>query len=148
MRIFNQDKTQELFNVDETKGELTLSQLVTHHEAVQGTQGEFHYEVIREYPNGGKDVKRVYDVEPIEAKDAWDETEDILVYIPYGSKELRIIELRDEINKIQANLAAWDYKTSKHADGDYTEEEWANIVAQRKAWRAEINKLEKELESL
>ncbi len=38
-----------------------------------------------------------------------------------------------------------DYKTSKRADGEYTDEEWAKIVEIRKALRLELNKLEEEL---
>ena len=47
-----------------------------------------------------------------------------------------------EIKSLKTKLAEWDYKTSKHADGEYTDEEWAEIVAQRKAWRRRINELE------
>lgn len=54
----------------------------------------------------------------------------------------------ERIAELQALLASWDYKTSKHADGDYTEAEWADIVAQRKAWREEINALEQELTNI
>ena len=48
------------------------------------------------------------------------------------------------IAKLKALLASHEYWTSKHADGEYTEEEWAEKVAQRKAWRAEIKELEGE----
>ena len=47
-----------------------------------------------------------------------------------------------EIKELKAKLYKWDYKTSKHADGEYTDEEWNAIVVQRKAWRARINELE------
>jgi hypothetical protein len=60
--------------------------------------------------------------------------EDSEQYIEY-KKQLRITELKQL-------LADADYWTSKHADGEYTEEEWAEKVAIRKAWRAEINELE------
>ena len=36
-----------------------------------------------------------------------------------------------------------DYKTSKYADGEYTNEEWAKIVAERKAIRERIRELER-----
>lgn len=46
------------------------------------------------------------------------------------------------IAELKKNLDDYDYKTSKYVDGEYTEQEWQEIVTQRKAWRAEINKLE------
>lgn len=53
----------------------------------------------------------------------------------YQKAQARIAELK-------ALLDSKDYWTSKRADGEYTEEEWAEKVAIRKAWRAEINELE------
>lgn len=37
-----------------------------------------------------------------------------------------------------------DYQAIKYAEGELTEEEYAPIKAQRKEWRAEINRLEEE----
>lgn len=53
----------------------------------------------------------------------------------YEKAQARIAELKDLLD-------SKDYWTSKRADGEYTEEEWAEKVAIRKAWRAEINELE------
>lgn len=54
-------------------------------------------------------------------------------------------ELRKErIAELKQLLANHDYWTSKHADGEYTDEEWAEKVAQRKAWRDELRELENE----
>lgn len=50
--------------------------------------------------------------------------------------------------ELKQKLAEWDYKGQKYLDGEYTEEEWAEIVAQRKEWRQEIRELEKELQEL
>lgn len=46
------------------------------------------------------------------------------------------------IAELKKMLADADYWTSKRIDGEYTDEEWAEKVAIRKAWRAEINELE------
>lgn len=90
MRIFNEDKTFELIEPDLSLGYLTPDKLfVAHHDAIEEVKGSFHYEVVREFPNGGKEVKKVWDIEPITAKDAWDEYEDIQVYIPYTEEELK-----------------------------------------------------------
>lgn len=53
----------------------------------------------------------------------------------YEKAQARIAELKRLLN-------SKDYWTSKRADGEYTDEEWAEKVAIRKAWRAEINELE------
>ena len=53
----------------------------------------------------------------------------------YEKAQTRIAELKQM-------LANADYWTSKRVDGEYTDEEWAEKVAIRKAWRAEINELE------
>lgn len=53
----------------------------------------------------------------------------------YEKAQARIAELKQM-------LADADYWTSKRIDGEYTDEEWAEKVAIRKAWRAEINELE------
>ena len=48
-----------------------------------------------------------------------------------------------EINNLKQQLAEMDYKSSKYVDGEYTQEEWAEIVAERKAIRERIRELEK-----
>ena len=52
-----------------------------HHDAVAGVEEVSHYETLAEYPNGGKDVKKIIDVPGVEAKDAW-------VYHLYTAEEL------------------------------------------------------------
>lgn len=59
-----------------------------HHDAVEGVEEVSHYETIAEYPNGGKDVEKVVDVPGVEAKDAWDEKEQVQVYHLYTADEL------------------------------------------------------------
>ena len=63
MRVFNEDKTQELKEYDLNKGHLELDKLfIRHHEAVEEIKEQWHYETIAEYPNGGRDVSKVIDV--------------------------------------------------------------------------------------
>ena len=89
MRIFDENKTIELTNYDREKGYLKPDKLfIAHHEAVQAVEEQGHYETIVEYPNGGKDVEWVVDVEAVEAKEAYDEYEDIQVFVPYTAEEL------------------------------------------------------------
>ena len=139
MRVFNENKTEELKEYDLEKGYLKADKLfVKYHEVVTEVKEQGHYKTIAEYPNGGKDIEWVVDVPAVQAKAAYDEYEKINVYIPYTEKQLA----EREIAQIKAKLNAWDYKTSKYVDGEYTEEEWAEIKAQRKVWRDRINELE------
>ena len=50
---------------------------------------------------------------------------------------------QNQMNELKQQLADMDYKTSKYVDGEYTQEEWAKIVAERKAIRERIRELEK-----
>ena len=94
MRVFNEDKTQELKEYDLNKGHLKLDKLfIRHHEAVEEIKEQWHYETIAEYPNGGKDVSKVIDVPYQAPQEAFDEYEDIYAYIPYTDEEL------EELNK-------------------------------------------------
>ena len=139
MRVFNQEKTQELHSYDLTKGVLLEDKLfVKHHEAIVGNTGKFHYVTTKTYPNGGKELKKVWDIEPIKAQEAYDEYEDIKVYIPYTEKELGQKEIRELKNKLMES----DYKAIKYAEGQMTEQEYAPIKAERQSWRDRINFLE------
>lgn len=64
------------------------------------------------------------------------------------SKQGQICILRNRINTVKMKLSATDYQAIKYAEGELTEEEYAPIKEQRKAWRTEINALETELETL
>ena len=51
---------------------------------------------------------------------------------------------QERIEELKGFLAAADYWGQKYIDGEYTEAEWAEKKAQRKAWREEIRQLEGE----
>ena len=117
MKIYNEDLTKEIQekDVDYLKYKLIeAKRFVRHHEAVAEVKEQFHYETIREYPNGGKDVKKVIDVEYVEPKEAYDEYEDVLKIEPLSAEELkqnRIYEIQARLNQlsqdfIQADLGA------------------------------------------
>lgn len=139
MKVYNQEKTQILTTYDLEKGTVVpdkiLKEILPAQEEIK-EQG--HYETIREYANGGKDVKWVVDVEGHIARPETPVYEDILVYIPYTEKELagfRIEELKEK-------LAAEDFKTIKYIQGKLSQEEFDKVVAQCDEWRKEINELE------
>ena len=145
MRVFNQSKTEELQEYDQNLGYLQNDTLVTHFPEVQAIEEQGHYKVIAEYPNGGKDVEWIVDVEGVEYQPEHDEEEDILVYIPYTQAEIRNIEINNRILELKEFLYNTDYKAIKYAEGELSAEEYEETKLQRRAWRVEINQLEEQL---
>ena len=91
MRILDQNDNEITeAMIDLEKCHIDIETIVTaHHDAVEASPGKSHIEVIKKYPNGGQDVVTVWDEDPVEAKDAWDEKETIQRYIPYTESELK-----------------------------------------------------------
>lgn len=121
MRIFDQDGNELLREeIDFEKGYLVDDQIfIEHHEAIEAVEEEGHWETVAEYENGGKDVDWVVDVPAVEAKDAWDEYEDIQVYILYTEEELEAraeaerkaqeeAELQERIRQMPDAAVTWD----------------------------------------
>lgn len=77
-----------------------------HHAAVQGVPEKWHYETVAEYPNGGKDIRRVVDVPGVEAREAWDEEIAIQIYTPYTAEELARLEAERNKPTTEQRLAA------------------------------------------
>ena len=114
----NIELTEEQINLE--LGYLRPERIISiHHEAIEETKEIGHYEVIAEYPNGGKDVAWVIDVPGIEAKDAWDEYEDIQRYVLYTEEELAAKEaekkateeeamLNAQLRRLAENVITWD----------------------------------------
>lgn len=92
MRIFDINNI-ELTNPDLSCGYLKEDKVfVKHHKAIEKVDEQWHYEVIAEYANGGKDIVKVIDVAGVEAQEAWDEYEDIHRYIEYTADEFLAME--------------------------------------------------------
>lgn len=141
MRIFDETRTYELSRnyIDLEKGYLKDDKrVVTHHEAISEQMEEGHYEVAQTYDNGGQDMIWVVDVPYVAPQEAYDEYEDIQVYVPYTDKELA----EREIETLKRNLADTDYQAIKYAEGVMTESEYAPIKSQREDWRYRINYLQ------
>lgn len=90
-----------------------------HHEATEEVKEVGHYEVIAEYPSGGKDVAWIIDTPGIEAKEAWDEYEDIQRYVLYTEEELAARDaekkakeeeamLNAQLRRLAENAITWD----------------------------------------
>lgn len=166
-RVFDQDKTQELTDYDLSLGRLEEDELIiTHHEAIEGRTveenvsaaradgktvkqiGGVWYVVTAAYENGGEDLLKVL---PTESKDAWDETENIYVYIPYTENELAVIAANKKISEAKAYLRETDYIVLKiaeaQAEGDAEQvaalqAEYAEQLAARKQARVTVNENE------
>ena len=105
MEIYN-GNMERIENPDLSLGYLTPGKRTVHHEAVQGVAEEWHYETVAEYPNGGKDIRRVVDVPGVEAREAWDEEIAIQVYTPYTQEELDRMEAERNKPTTEERLAA------------------------------------------
>lgn len=121
MKVYNQSKTEVLSEYDLTKGYLQPDTLVTHIPAVEAVEEQSHYETIKEYPNGGKDVKKVIDVAGVKAVSAHDETEEIKVYIAYTLEELESIhkeQLRTQRNNLLQAFDKWEKAVLRGRESD------------------------------
>lgn len=140
MRILDEnDQEIQPEDVDYRLGKLEDEKLfVKHHEAVEAVEEQGHYETLQEYPNGGKDVEWQVDVPGVEAKEAWDEYEDIQRYTKYTDEELKTNAEREakaakqqEIQK--AVLAAVSFMT-KPMIADMSEEQLTAIAPLIPTW--------------
>lgn len=108
MRVFNQDKTVELFFYDLDNGFLQQDKLfVAHHPQVDEVKEVSHAVVVAEYPNGGKEIETVIDVPYQPHQDAYDEYEDILVYSPFTeemTKEKRVSEIKERLSQLSEDF--------------------------------------------
>lgn len=120
------------------QGRYIEQEKIVHHEEIKAVAEVSHFEIVKVYENGGKDVKKVIDVPAVEGKPAWDEVVKERVFVPYTQKELDALR----IEELKALLAKSDYKAIKYAEGLLTEVEYAPIKAMRQSYRAEINTLE------
>ena len=75
-------------NPDLTLGYLTGSTEEITHPAVEGVEEQWHWETVTEYPNGGRDVRKVIDVSGVPAQAAWLEQVPVQRYIRYTDEEL------------------------------------------------------------
>ena len=122
MKIYDiNDKLIE--NPDLEKGHIENEKKTIHHDAIQAVEEQYHYETLRTYPNGGKDVKKVIDVNEVKHKDAYDEEVDIQRYILFTEEELEAqLEQEKEYKISYSKQVLKDYLVNnpmKWIDGKY-----------------------------
>ena len=94
---------------------------------MEGVEEVSHYETVAEYPNGGRDVRKVIDVPGVPAQAAWTEQMPVQRYIRYTAEELAAQEeerkkqeakdkLPETVAALQAALADAD---ALNLDQDY-----------------------------
>lgn len=122
MKVYNQDKTQILDTYDLNKGYLAEDTIfVMHHPSQEEVLPEYSVKYIRD--NGG--VVRAIRTEIVKAqpkREAYDEYEDIFVYIPFNQEQLyekykaRVDEMIREKYSLSDELAIIRQKDSKPAE--------------------------------
>lgn len=105
MEIYSENM-ELIANPDLSIGYLKPSTRTEHHPAVEGVQERWHYETVKEYPNGGKEVAKVIDVPGVKAHPAWNEEIQIQIYVPYTQEELDAIEAERNKPTMEDRLAA------------------------------------------
>lgn len=132
MKIYNQEKTQELDReeLDFKLGYLQKDKLfVAHHESVPFVKGKTaaeigterraagfevieqdgrFYVVNKTYENGGKSVSEIKPEPDTPAQEAYDQYEDIQVYIPYTEEEIETFKKERLRAQRVGLLAAFD----------------------------------------
>lgn len=136
MRIFNKEKTQELYNVDLANGKLVADKLfIAHHDYIPPL---FHSE---KYINeeGFLDARVVIDRK---SQNAYDKYEDIQVYIPYTAQEKQRLYKERIVAKIRRKYDIND-EIALTNDKDTKPQEYAEYQAYRQMCkveaRAELN---------
>lgn len=113
MRIFDESKTYEISpeTIDYIKGYLMSDKrFVTHCEAVVGQEAVYE-DRVEELSNGSTQVWKDLVSPAVEAQEAYDEYEDIQVFVPFTEVELkerankkRSTELKAELAKIKEDI--------------------------------------------
>ena len=149
MKVYNNDKTNILEEYDLSLGYLKEDFIINHIDKVEAVEEQGHYETIKEYANGGKDIKWIVDVEKVEAVEEQDIEEKIQIYIPYAEIELLKMNANRRIQELKEFLSQTDYIVIKLYEktlfgGSIISkiQEYTSVLKEREAARKEINELE------
>ena len=91
-------------NPDLTVGYLAADTEAVEHPAQEAVEELSHYETVAQYPNGGKDVRKVIDRAAVPAAPAWTEQVPIQRYIRYTAEELAAQEEARKKQEAQEKL--------------------------------------------
>lgn len=145
MKVYNEEKTEVLETCYLTKGFLKTDKILkVHHEAVPAIPAVtvaskievilknggkiievdgVYYEVVKEFPNGGMTVEEIEETPGVPKQEAYDEYEEIFVFVPYTEEELekqnpdkyenRVVELLREKYSLNQELAILRQRDAK-----------------------------------
>lgn len=152
MKVYNKEKTNILEEYDLSLGYLKEDIIINHIDKVDAVEEQGHYETIKEYANGGKDIKWIVDVKRVEAVEEQNIEEKIQVYIPYTDIELLKINADRRIQELKEFLSQTDYiviklyeKTLLGGSIISMIQEYTSVLKEREAARKEINELEESI---
>lgn len=123
MRVYDETKTYELSTYDLEKGKLVADKRFVAHHPAEAEIKEVKHREVKRYANGGASAEWVIDVPAVPAKPAWDEYEDIMVYVPFTAEELqtkraseikiRLAELSEDFVQVWAGAVIADIDDRK-----------------------------------
>jgi len=96
MEIYN-EQMERIGEPDLALGWMENTVRTVYHAAIDAVEEIWHYETAAEYPNGGKDVRRVIDIPGVQAREAWEEEIPVQIYHPYTKEELE--KMKQEAEK-------------------------------------------------
>ncbi len=144
MKIFDETKTYEIApeQVDYEKGYLKLDKkFVVHHEAVEAKEAVYDT-VTEQLENGSSQTFHPLITPAIKAQDAYDEYEDIQVYVPYTEMKLKEIAFNARIDELRRILQELDYDINACEDGVIKAKTLEEYRAERVAVRNELRALQ------
>lgn len=65
-----------------------------------------------------------------------------------ATEKMEMEEIQSEINALKQLLIHSDYQALKHADGELSDEDYAEMREKRQQWRDRINELQAQQQSL
>ena len=123
MKVYDETKSYELTVYDLEQGKLIPDKLFIAHHAEQAEIPSVKHREVKRFPNGGASAEWVIDIPAVPAKPAWDEYEDIAVYVPFTAEELqakraneikiRLAELSEDFVQVWAGAVIADIEDRK-----------------------------------
>lgn len=123
MRVYDETKSYELTVYDLEQGKLITDKLFIAHHPEQAEIPAVKHREVKRFPNGGASAEWVIDVPAVPAKPAWDEYEDIMVYVPFTEADLeakraneikvRLAELSEDFVQVWAGAVIDDIEDRK-----------------------------------
>lgn len=136
MRVFNEDKTQELKTYDLKYGYLKDDKIKVGR--FQGVDEQGHYEDITDEETG--EVENLYVID-IPMQSPYDIYEDIQVFVPYSTEQVTkntIIELKELLQKYKEDVEQVELFGMERSDYAEKKQSCADIILQLRQLEASL----------